>query len=62
MLIPRFPSDLLTVVGRTIEWALAMFACVAIRALSPPDHHFLAGWIGGAIFAAVYWRVWENIK
>jgi hypothetical protein len=58
----QLPSETLNIAGRVIEFTLMFIACVAIKALSPPEHQFYAGWFGGVIFACVYWRVWETIK
>lgn len=55
-------SDWLAITGRIIEFMLMFVACVAIKATSPPEHQFYAGWFGGVIYACVYWRVWRNIQ
>lgn len=50
----------LRVARRIINTVLALIVGVALRALSPPEYLFVAGWIGGATFALVYWDAWES--
>lgn len=56
----QVPSEWLDIVGRAIEFILMFVACVALKATSTDQ--FFAGWVGGAIFTCVYWRVWRHIK
>jgi hypothetical protein len=57
---PFRTEERLDILSRVTEFILTFVACVALKATS--TDLFFAGWIGGAIFTCVYWRVWRHIK